>query len=631
MTTGQGMGGQLTTQVWTRERGKSTVVSQKTRGRCPIVKPEDNSQRSQATSGNHGQNHSYQKLSKFQTTGGRCRTTLEDGVKTFYRCYRSGKINAVGERTRLHSGWNLQLLESLCTSSSDLETVEYLKYGWPLNRKEAPVSKTFYNHKSAERFPEEVDRYIADELRHGTLLGPFVTSPFPWEVTGISPMSTRPKKGSQKRRIIVDLSWPHKGNSVNAHIPKDEFMNTPVKLTYPTVDRLCRRAAEVGPTALGWKKDLVRAFRQVPLDPLAWSYLGVTWKGMLYFDIAAVMGCRSAPYVMQRVTTLIRHIMKNLEYHVFNYVDDFMSIDTPDRAWTSFNTMGRLLHDIGAKEAEDKMVTPTHLVEFLGVLFDLLRLVILLPEAKLQDIQREVRRWLKKETVTVHQLQVLAGKLQFASICVRPGRVFVLRLYEKIARMEAASTVEEELDEDTKEDIMWWDRYLQEYNGVSLMWMQQIPMDTPAFATDASLMGLGGICQQEFFHTDIPVGHLDITYIIAEYEMLALVLATKLWIKKFRGTRFYVLCDNQNVVDVINGQNASNKFMQKCLRYIMFVLATNQCEMRVEYIQSKKNVLPDLLSRWRDEKCRAEFEKQRKKEWIECVIEDHMFSLNDAW
>ena len=336
-----------------------------------------------------------------------------------------GRPNVMGLQITIRSNWNLALFDSLCTSDFDRQIASFLRYGWPLNRDKSPVTQTWVNHPTANRYPQQVTQYIMKELRLGSLFGPFVTSPFPSEITGISPLSTKAKKQSNTWRIIVDLSWPKQGHSVNSGIPKDVFLETPVKITYPTVDLLCKRAVEVGPREVGWRKDISRAFLQLPLDPLYYSYLGVTWMGGIYFCKSAVMGCRSSPLACQYTTSVIRHFMKQLQHVVYNYVDDFMSIDTWEKAWSSFHTMARLLRDLGVNEAVEKSISPMHIIEFLGIIFDLLRMIIMLPSDKLEEIKRSIKEWKRKKTCTLNDLQRMAGKLQFAAICVRPGRVFI--------------------------------------------------------------------------------------------------------------------------------------------------------------------------------------------------------------
>ena len=87
---------------------------------------------------------------------------------------------------------------------------------------------------------------------------------------------------------------------------------------------------------------------------------------MLYFDKTTVMGCRSAPYACQQVTSFIRHIMQDLQYFLANYVDDFMGLEHYTKVWSAYVTLGNLLRDIGADEAIEKAVPPSEVIEFWG-------------------------------------------------------------------------------------------------------------------------------------------------------------------------------------------------------------------------------------------------------------------------
>ena len=186
----------------------------------------------------------------------------------------------------IRSNRNLSLIESLCQSTSDREVALFLKYGWPIDRDESPVVQTYTNHKSAIRYPQQINQYILKELRFGTLMAPFVTSPFDLNITGVSPLSTRPKRNSQKHRIIVDLSWPQTGGLVNSGILKTTYLGNTITLRYPTVNDLCKRASQLWEQSdqpiFGWKKDAEHAFKQIPLDPGLWPALGMYWGGLVF-------------------------------------------------------------------------------------------------------------------------------------------------------------------------------------------------------------------------------------------------------------------------------------------------------------------------------------------------------------
>ena len=67
---------------------------------------------------------------------------------------------------------------------------------------------------------------------------------------------------------------------------------------------------------------MVKAFKTLPLNPLSWLEVGFYFMRALFFEKNAVMGYRSALMTCQEMTNLIRHIMKNLMYIIYNYIDE---------------------------------------------------------------------------------------------------------------------------------------------------------------------------------------------------------------------------------------------------------------------------------------------------------------------
>ena len=355
----------------------------------------------------------------------------DNDVQLVHYVRRSGKHNVYGARVLLHSTFNITLMQQLATSTADREVVQFLMFGWPLNHIGTPTTNTFVNHTSATQYPSEVTRHIQKERSYGTLMGPFHEPSFS-QNTAISPMSTRPKKDTEQRRIIMDLSWPRNGLSVNDGIPDDTYLDLPMNLIYPTIDLLCKKLFKIGPKAMGYKRDLDRAFKQIGISPNDWPLLGLIWQGLIYYDKTAVMGGRSCPYMCQRLSSFVRHIMLDLSYNLFNYVDDFMGIEEMQKIWHSYHTLGNLLRDLGIKESVKKAVAPTHIIEFLGVLFDMLRMTISITPQRMEEILAELQTWLQLEYYYIKKLQRLIGKLQFITNCVRPGRVMLMRLRQEL-------------------------------------------------------------------------------------------------------------------------------------------------------------------------------------------------------
>ena len=239
---------------------------------------------------------------------------------------------------------------------------------------------------------------------------------------------------------------------------------------------------------------------------------------------------RSTPYICQRVTDFIRHIMENLHYFVANYVDDFMGLEVIEVAWSVFNALGNLLRDLGVSESVTKAIQPKEIIEFLGVWFDLRNMTISITPDRRRELRGELSRWLQSRSYNQHQLESLLGKLQFVANCIRPGRVMVLRL--RNALWETRPGVSH-ISVEMRKDLLWWHRFMDIYNGVSVMWMEQVEQIDQLISTDACLMGVRGMCGNQFFHHIVLQNIVDDDmYTIAHVEFLAVLLG----IENYGGT-----------------------------------------------------------------------------------------------
>ncbi len=76
--------------------------------------------------------------------------------------------------------------------------LDLMDFGFPVDYqgKFMPVSAP-HNHNSATFFPQDIQRYIDEELKEGALLGPFKEPPFEWVVCNA--LMSREKRVSTKR------------------------------------------------------------------------------------------------------------------------------------------------------------------------------------------------------------------------------------------------------------------------------------------------------------------------------------------------------------------------------------------------------------------------------------------------
>ena len=202
-----------------------------------------------------------------------------------------------------------------------------LHYGFPLDfNRNSPLTSTYDNHTSANTDIEHVRQYVKEELQHQAIIGPFDTVPC---TLHLSPLMTRAKQDSHKKRTIMDLSWPI-GQSVNAGVQKDIYLDTIYSLHYPSIDNITEALLKLGPAAKLYKVDISRAFCHLRVDPADIDLLGFQVDGHYFTDVSTPFGFRHGSLFFQRCSDTIRYIMASHGCKgLFNYIDDLKYIGLP--------------------------------------------------------------------------------------------------------------------------------------------------------------------------------------------------------------------------------------------------------------------------------------------------------------
>ena len=292
-----------------------------------------------------------------------------------------------------------------------------------------------------------------------------------------------------------------------------------------------KRIFELGKNCRVWKTDLSRAFRICPLCPRDFLLAGMRWRNKLFFDKVMPMGLRSVAYICQCITNAITYIHHNMGFWVINYLDDFGNAEKEDKAWDSYVTLGNILQSIGATEAVEKLVSPCTHMEFLGNTVDTVSMTLEVSQVCKQELLDELRKWQHKSWARKKDMQSLIGKLSFVMNCMRAGRIFLSRMIDTIKGNEHNSVILE-VDKEFKKDVQWWSDFLPNFDGISLIWLNDTGDTDNFLATDASLQGGGAVCGDEFFHHNFDEYTLARATNIAQLEMLTLCMAIKMWAEK---------------------------------------------------------------------------------------------------
>ena len=403
-----------------------------------------------------------------------------------------------------------------------------------------PLKSNESNHKSAVDFQDHIKLYLQEEMNYGAILGPFRDPPM--KQLHISPFMTREKADSDKRRVIIDLSFPF-GHSVNDCVSSEVYLGTSVLLTLPTIDDITRKMIKLGKGSLLYKIDVSRSFRHVNIDPRDYSLLGL--KLQEYFiDSYLPFGFHHGSAIFQPLSDAVRHFMGLKGFQVTNYIDDVIVHATVSQAGPSFQFLKALLTDLGFALCSKKMVPPTTRCTCLGIDLNTETFEASIPRDKLDKILKICSQWKDRVTCKKCELQFLLGSLLYVSKCVHSSRPFLNRMLDLLRATNKQESIN--LNVEFKRDLNWFCEFLPHFNGSAFFKHDHIDSE---IELDACLEGLGAIYNKHIYAIPISKGymHMDIVYL----EMLNILVALRVWAKQWATKTISVKCDNQAVVTIL--------------------------------------------------------------------------------
>ena len=452
------------------------------------------------------------------------------------------------------------------------------------------------NMASASQQPQVIADYLSKECAAGTVIGPLDPALFP--CLHISRFGVIPKGDSGKWRLIVDLSSPE-GESVNDGISEERC-----SLSYISIEDAGEEVKRKGRGALLAKVDIRSAYRVVPIHPEDRWLLGMLWDGGLFLDLALPFGLRSAPKIFTAIADAAEWIIRQRGVQiVLHYLDDFLLIGSP-ASGECRNGMEVLLasfHQLGLPVATEKTEGPAPRLTFLGFEIDSMAMEIRLPHAKLVALKGAVEAWRGRGSCKKKDLESLAGKLVWACKVVSPGKTFVRRMFELLAVVKK-SHHHVRLNAAFRSDLLWWDTFLQDWNGVSLLRQDAGGADHIIWTDASGSFGCGALWPPHWIQFQWPqaydVGCLALKEeSITLKELLPVVLACAVWGPAWRDSTVLVYCDNAGAVAVINSGYSKVPRIMHLVRCMFFIRAFFRVAVRAVHIPGVDNSLADAISR----------------------------------
>ena len=251
-----------------------------------------------------------------------------------------------------------------------------------------------------------------------------------------------------------------------------------------------------------------------------------------------------------------------------------------------------MLLDLGFEISIEKLVSQAPAVTCIGINVNSLTHTLSIDQEKIDQIQQSCHVWSSKKCAKKFQLQSLLGQLLYIARCVKPARIFLGRMLNLLRQNHSSEKIK--LNGDFFRDLAWFRTYMNDFNGVILLYS---PLPAWHVFTDASLKGAGALFNRFIYAERFPpylIGEVG----IVELEMLNVIVAVRVWAQDWSNKNLMVHSDNFAVVDIINNNKTRNDFLAACMRNLWLTLARFNISIQAVHIPGKLNRVADTLSRW---------------------------------
>ena len=275
----------------------------------------------------------------------------------------------------------------------------------------------------------------------------------------------------------------------------------------------------------------------------------------------------------------------NIEY-ILHLLDDFLTIDrldsTPERTMAILTLVFRKL---GLPLSQKKTVGPTHVLEYLGIILDSIRMEARLPTEKVSRITEFIEVFLKRKSCTKRELLSLLGHLNYACKVIYPGRAFVSYL------IRLSCSVKElhhhiKLSNECCLDLQMWHMFLQTWNGVSFFLdYKETTADELRFYTHATSNTFSAFYNGKWFYGNfeelcsISVEKDD----MCRFELYPIVMAAALWGSEWCRKRIIVNCINATKTEIINRHRCKSHLTMKFVRKLVWLQAKHNFVIRARW------------------------------------------------
>lgn len=308
------------------------------------------------------------------------------------------------------------------------------------------VPRALPNRQSAIAHPGPLRTWLGKERAAARVLGPFREPPHP--NLQLVPLGLIPKSRSipieLKSRTITDYSatWRDGAPSLNQSIDPADCVCNYMKIMH--LVRLAISFEKEGGVPFFCSSDLRDAFRNLPLNPQDWWMAGFAIPNEAgaveyYVDRAMSFGCSSNPATFDAFASALQWALAHrarshgVKVEFGHLLDDFAAVGFNEiETWKGSLLITLLFKELGIPEQPEKVVRPTRRSVILGLVIDLLKRTLEIPDDKREDMTARLRAFAHDERVKTKEAESLLGKLGFVDVVIPCARARTTTIYAAV-------------------------------------------------------------------------------------------------------------------------------------------------------------------------------------------------------
>ena len=453
------------------------------------------------------------------------------------------------------------------------------------------------NWPSSYEHWQHVNKFIHDNVKINRVEGPLGHLPTGYRTSPIGAF-TRKRNGSEKVRIIHDLSWPH-GDSVNDGIDSDMY-----SIKYSSVDDAVHMLSQYKEPWCA-KTDLANAYQSVHVNPKDRPLLGFSWPdedGIVQYYMMAVLpfGMASSPALFGRYADIVTYIAKSqgAADTTLNYADDYLTCEgSYSKCMASLQILTDTARKVGFDIQQEKTVLPCNVIEFLGIIIDCVNRQLRISGERMDEIYELLYQSYQRPYMSKREMLSLVGKLIFCSKVVRDGARFTRRLIQltkRTTRLHHRIKVTRQ----ARADIAWWIMCLQSHNGVS--WFpRKLDMQTANIVFTDAADGAAGILYNNSWSILTFTGEHQWmkSMNIAWKELMAVVLCIATFGHLLQNSQVAMNIDNEAVCYCINSAKSKDAKLMGLIRALYYYTTMYKIDYHAFHLYTDENASADALSR----------------------------------